>query len=201
MRAAPMVGHMPSALWSSGASRPRSGPAAQATNHWHRLICPLSSPALHAADDPVTLGLLREAQQESDLLRHRLEQAEGRAVALLQDNISLKKQLGLPVEAEQAALAACTGAALPPLAAVGPHQGQPAAVEEGGNAGGVASQGGEPALPGEDGGQEQPEQPEQQGEEDEEQEEAAAENENAAPDGAAPSAARAGARRRRSGRA
>lgn len=55
------------------------------------------------------LGLLREAQTQSDILRHRLLDAEGRAVYLLQDNIWLKHQLGLPTEEEQAALAAWTG--------------------------------------------------------------------------------------------
>lgn len=87
------------------------------------------------------LGLLREAQQQSDLLRQRLLEAEGRAVALLQDNIRLKQQLGLPTEAEQAALAAWTGAALPLAAAAAAPQQQgvpelPAAGEqEGGDAG------------------------------------------------------------------
>ncbi|KAL4447358.1 hypothetical protein ABPG77_007391 [Micractinium sp. CCAP 211/92] len=61
------------------------------------------------ADDPVMLGLLRDAQQQSDLLRQRLVDAETRAIALLQANIMLKQQLGLPVEEEQAALAAWTG--------------------------------------------------------------------------------------------
>ena len=52
--------------------------------------------------------LLREAQQQSDMLRQRLLEAEARAVALQQDNIGLKQRLGLPTEADQAALAAWT---------------------------------------------------------------------------------------------
>ncbi|PRW56763.1 hypothetical protein C2E21_4548 [Chlorella sorokiniana] len=152
------------------------------------------------ADDPVTLGLLREAQQESDALRHRLIQAEGRAVALLQDNIVLKLQLGLPVEAEQAALAAWTGAAPQPPAAGPTQQGLaelPVAAEEGSN-GGVddASQGAEPASPKEDGRQQQLE-----GSKEEEEEQEAAAPGDASPDAAALDATRAGTRRRRSGRA
>ncbi|KAL4443516.1 hypothetical protein ABPG75_011253 [Micractinium tetrahymenae] len=61
------------------------------------------------ADGPVMLGLLRDAQQQSNILRHRLMDAEARAIALLQANIALKQQLGLPTEEEQAALAAWTG--------------------------------------------------------------------------------------------
>lgn len=164
---------------------------------------PHSQPAA-AADDPVTLGLLREAQQESDLLRNRLIQAEGRAVALLQDNILLKQQLGLPVEAEQAALAAWTGAALPPTAAAGtPQQGLPelpAAGEEGGSgaaaAGTGASQGAGPASPSEGALEEQQE---QQGKSDTEEEGTPVTD--ATPGSAAQSATQAGARRRRSGRA
>lgn len=163
---------------------------------------PHSQPAA-AADDPVTLGLLREAQQESDLLRNRLIQAEGRAVALLQDNILLKQQLGLPVEAEQAALAAWTGAALPPTAAAGtPQQGLPelpAAGEEGGSGAAAtngASQGAGPASPSEEALEEQQE---QQGNSDTEEEGMPVTD--ATQGSAAPSATQAGARRRRSGRA
>lgn len=55
-------------------------------------VCPLTRPRLlparslylAAADDPVMLGLLRDAQQQSDILRQRLVNAEAHAVALLQ---------------------------------------------------------------------------------------------------------------------
>lgn len=160
-----------------------------------------SAPPTPAADDPVTLGLLREAQQQSDLLRDRLLEAEHRAVALLHDNIVLKQQLGLPVEAEQAALAAWVGAPPPP------PQGQlpelPAAAGEegvsGGGGGTGAGQGAEPASPGALGSQEQ--QGQQQAVEGEDQE-GAAPAANATPDAAGGSdGGRAGTRRRRSGRA
>lgn len=158
-----------------------------------------SAPPTAAADDPVTLGLLREAQQQSDLLRDRLLEAEHRAVALLHDNIVLKQQLGLPVEAEQAALAAWVGAPPPP-------QGQlpelPAAAGEesvSGGGGTGAGQGAEPASPGAQGSQE--EQGQQRAVEGEDQVGAAPAT-NATPEAAGGSdGPRAGARRRRSGRA
>lgn len=108
-------------------------------------------PPAHAADDPVMLGLLREAQQQADVARHRLVEAEGRAVALLRENIALKQQLGLPTEEEIAALTAwtCSGSGLGTPAAAQQVQQQaalPAAEEgEGEEAGAPAAAGAPPA--------------------------------------------------------
>jgi hypothetical protein len=79
-----------------------------------------------AADDPITLSLLREAQQQADALRRRLADSEAAAARLLHNNIALKQQLGLPTEEEQAALAAWLGGASSTAAAAPPEPGREA---------------------------------------------------------------------------
>lgn len=59
-----------------------------------------------AADDPVMLGVLRDAQTQADQLRHRLAEYEARHIRQLHEICSLKQQLGLPTEEEEAALTA-----------------------------------------------------------------------------------------------
>ena len=111
-----------------------NSPIPRCTRHHPTCLC-LRHPAcclacVPVADDPVTLGLLREAQQQSDLLRQRLMAAEGRSVALLRENIALKQQLGQPAEEEQAALAAWTAGGGGGPGAVAAHHDAPAGAAE-----------------------------------------------------------------------
>ncbi|EFN58202.1 hypothetical protein CHLNCDRAFT_142061 [Chlorella variabilis] len=117
---------------AAGAAVNAAGSALQGAGSLFPALAQLYSRAADTliADDPVTLGLLREAQQQSDLLRQRLMAAEGRSVALLRENIALKQQLGQPAEEEQAALAAWTAGGGGGPGAVAAHHDAPAGAAE-----------------------------------------------------------------------